>query len=235
MTENMTPDTNPDVTPDPVASEPMDSSENVDLGVEAANTASEAGGLTFNKLADIQDPELRAAVKSYTSKAVNEAKSSWNDKQTSAPADTSKTSSRGSLSRDEVNNMLEQRDEEMRLRYEASARLKAIFSDLGIEEGNSQHQRIVEYYSAEKEAGRIDGSALLSEAGIRSLAHASGALLPDAEGPSSGVGRVRSGLESFETPDMPDQIQLGGKAPDKSSENDPSVLARASMRKQMGG
>jgi hypothetical protein len=205
----------------------------LDLDAEAVTAATGKEEISFDRLEDIQDPALREAVRSYVSRSINDAKSTWDTKAAKEAASKQPTS-KGGLSREEVDRMFEARDAEMRMKYEATTRLKGIFSDMNIEEGGPQHQQVIEYYSAEKEAGRLDGTTLLSEAGIRSLIHASGALLPDAQGPSSGVSQMREGLTAFDVPEVPDEIQLGGEAPSESSENDPSRIARSKMRELMG-
>jgi len=229
MTEEQETTETPEATQDTAPSTEV----NLDLDAEAATAATGKEEVNFNRLEDIQDPALREAVRSYVSRSVNDAKSTW-DNKAAKDAASSKPTSKGGLSRDEVSRMFEARDAEMRMKYEATSRLKNIFTDLNIDEGGTQHQQVIEYYSAEKEAGRIDGTTLLSEAGIRSLIHASGALLPDAQGPSSGVSQIKEGMTAFDVPEVPDEIQLGGEAPTAESANDPSRIARGKMRELMG-
>jgi len=225
-TQEATPEEEPQSQPDPT----------VDLLKEAESaTVNSNLGTTpsrFDTLDDIEDPALRAAVQSYTSRAVNTAREKWDETYGQAPyvqptASPQPDQSNGeTVTRQEVQRLMELKDREMQLRYEAGKRLRDVFEDSGIAPDSAQHKQVLSYYEDQKASGHIDATVLLSEAGIRSIIHASGALLPDAGGPGSGV-NIRPHIDHTVNSERTEiQLGKGGHAQDP---NDPSILAKQRM------
>ena len=217
----------------------------VDLGMEAEAAAQgRPDGFKIDTLTDIENPHMRDAIQKYTSRAVNDAKAAWEAKQTEESSFESANPSNVSsmehsqsaseyISRAEFNRLLQQKDAESRLQYEAKQRLGGVFKDLGITPDSPTHAKVVQYYQEQKEAGKLDANVLLSVAGITSIVHASGALLPDAAGPSA-ARSVREGVDAYDVPGR-SEIQLGGAAPKEyEGKPDPSLIAKARMRKTLG-
>jgi len=218
----------------------------VDLGMEAEAAAQgRPEGFKIDSLSDIENPQMREAMQAYTSRAVNDAKAAWEAKQTevssfesvrpsNAPITEQSQSANDFISRAELNRLLHQKDAEARLQYEAKNRLAGVFRDLGIQPDSAQHAQVVQYYQDQKGAGQLDANVLLSEAGIKSIVHASGALLPDAAGPSA-ARSVREGTKAFDVPGRTGEIQIGGEAPKEESKKDPSLIAKERMTDFMEG
>ena len=208
----------------------------VSLETEAQGAVEINQSYEFDSLEDIQEPALRAAVQKYTSRAVNQAKEKWTTdtpRQVQQEAPPSQTNNPDSVSREELSRMLEMRDRENQLRYEAGKRLRNVFEDAGISPDSSQHKQVVTYYQEQKDSGRMTPEVLLSEAGIRSLIHASGALLPDAGGPQGGQStRVPEHVQN--TTLQGGDIQLGNSG-QQVNESDPSFRAREAMKKVLRG
>tara|TARA_R110000824_G_scaffold116467_3_gene267967 strand:+ start:737 stop:1474 length:738 start_codon:yes stop_codon:yes gene_type:complete len=215
----------------------------VSLDKEAEAAAmGQPDGFKLDTLNDIQDVAMRKEFQAYTSRAVNDAKAAWEAKhatemarlQQASPSNVHNPSpSQGGeyISREELGRVMQQKDAEAKLQYEAKSRLNNVFSDLGITADGPRHAQVVNYYQQQKEAGQLDANVLLSESGIRSIIHASGALLPDAAGPSA-ARSVRKGTPAYDVPGR-NEIQLGGAAPTEKSDVDPGTIARARMQEFM--
>lgn len=230
----MSEETTPEATPEQEPQSQPDPTVDLLKEAETATVTSNLGTTParFDNLDDIEDPSLRAAVQSYTSRAVNTAREKWDETYGQAPpaqptASPQPDQSNGeTVTRQEVQRLMELKDREMQLRYEAGKRLRDVFDGSGIAPDSPQHKQVLAYYEAEKAGGHIDATVLLSEAGIRSLIHASGALLPDAGGPGSGV-NMRPHIDHSVIPERSEiQLGKGGHAQDP---NDPSILARQRM------
>ena len=234
------PEAAPEATP---VQEPMEA-PSVDLGMEAEAAASgNPEGFKLDNLTDIENSHMRDAVQAYTSRAVNDAKAAWEAKHAEEVAHLSHANPSNVpnpqhsqtageyISRAELGRIMQQKDAETRLQYEAKARLNNVFTDLGIKPDSPRHAQVVKYYQDQKAAGSLDANVLLSEAGIKSIVHASGALLPDAAGPSA-ARSIRKGTDAFDVPGTT-QIQLGGEAPKEVTGTDPSVIAKQRMHEFM--
>jgi hypothetical protein len=230
-TEDKTPSQTEQTTEAATPPEPI-----TDLSAEVAGAAAGSSDpYNFNSLDDIHDPLLKKAVQSYTSRAVNAAKDKWQEKAPAAPATQQPSpESSGYMTQEQVEKMLHQRDAEHRLRYEATNRLREVFNKAGIQPDSDQHKQVVSYYETEKAAGHLAPEVLLSEAGVNSLIHASGALLPNAAGPGSASARIPGHVENHVVSnDEHGSIQLGKANETEEDKSSPSAIAREKMRKIM--
>ena len=169
----------------------------------APNPDAKTGG-SWKTIEEVPE-DLRERMRPLLSRSFNEGRKAGESAQRPDPENQNSKA----LSRNDVDDLLKQqraeltaefdrRDQERNLRDAATARFRKVLRDEGIAPGSEQHDALVKYYSEEKAAGRLDGRALMTEAGIRSVILASGAkLLETGTSPSDGDAIARLGEQGF--------------------------------------
>jgi hypothetical protein len=162
----------------------------VDLAEEAGRAAaSQPAASKEQKLRSLDDLDLdgavRSQIESYVSKAINEAVSKHDERQTKKLKDD------GYMNRAQVEELLMQKDAEYKRREGAKEAFLNVLGSEGLHPGSDGYQKVQQTYASALSEGKITPEILLTEAGIRTLVAMSGAL-PQANQaalPQSGLAR----------------------------------------------
>ena len=163
--------------------------------------------------------EIRNQVESYVSKAVNEAINKHDKRKTRQMKDD------GYMNREQVEQLLGQKEAEYTRREEAKEQFLTTMTDEGIRKGTEEWQEVQRFYGKAVEDGNLSPEILLTPAGIRSVIHMSGVkeVAGHAPGPSSGMPRTAPDgsvtlpggnvqLNAADTSESPSVIQMMNKA-----------------------
>ena len=130
--------------------------------------------------------EIRNQVESYVSKAVNEAINKHDKRKTRQMKDD------GYMNREQVEQLLGQKEAEYSRREEAKEQFLTTMTDEGIRKGTDEWKQVQQFYGKAVDEGNLSPEILLTQAGIRSVIHMSGVkeVAGHAPGPSSGMPRT---------------------------------------------
>lgn len=191
--------------------EEANSTEELDLADEAGKAA---GGTPPKKdTRSLDDIELndaqKARVDSYVNKAINDAVAK-HDKRSQRKAKEA-----GTMSRDEVNALLEERDADNQRRVDARERLLSVLGEEGISPGSDGYKAVQQAYTQGVEEGAFTPHILTTDAGVRTLIAVAGASKRTAtqeEGQQSGLHRS---LPDTSILNQDGSVQLNAKQADE--------------------
>jgi len=162
---------------------------------EELNLADEAGDAAAGKTPpkkdnrSLDDIELsdaqKASVDSYVNKAINDAVAK-HDKRSQRKAKDA-----GTMTRDEVNTLLEERDATNTRRIEARERFLSVLGENGVTPGSEGYKAVQKAYKDGVDDGDFTPQILTSDAGVRTLVALAGLTKgnDDAAGPRSGMSK----------------------------------------------
>lgn len=189
--------------------------QQVDLAEEAGKAAAGAAP-TEQKLRSLDDLDLdgavRSKIESYVSKAINDAVSKHDERQSKKLKDD------GYMNRSQIEELLASKDAEYKRRESAKEAFLNVLGSEGLHPGSEGYAKVQETYAESIRSGKLTPEILLSEAGIRTLVAMAGvSKATSTAAPQSGLARS--------TPQPDGSLRFGdgsyqlnaGKAADESS------------------
>jgi hypothetical protein len=158
----------------------------VDLAEEAGNAAAQVAP-TEQKLRSLDDldvdGEVRSKIESYVSKAINDAVSKHDERQSKRLKDD------GYMNRSQIEELLAQKDAEYQRRETAKEAFLSVLGSEGLHPGSEGYTKVQQTYVDSVRDGKLTPEILLTEAGIRTLIAMSGANTISSSAPNSGLTR----------------------------------------------
>ena len=192
--------------------------QQVDLAEEAGKAAAVAAP-TEQKLRSLDDLDLdgavRSKIESYVSKAINDAVSKHDERQSKKLKDD------GYMNRSQIEELLASKDAEYQRRESAKEAFLNVLGSEGLHPGSEGYQKVQETYSEAVRSGKLTPEILLSEAGIRTLVAMAGVSKATSSAtPQSGLARSAPQPDgSLRFGDGSLQLNAGTAADDSSLDN----------------
>lgn len=192
--------------------------QQVDLAEEAGKAAAGAAP-TEQKLRSLDDLDLdgavRSKIESYVSKAINDAVSKHDERQSKKLKDD------GYMNRSQIEELLASKDAEYKRRESAKESFLNVLGSEGLHPGSEGYQQVQATYAEAVQSGKLTPEILLSEAGIRTLVAMAGVSKATSNAtPQSGLARsVPQPDGSLRFGDGSLQLNAGKAADDSSLEN----------------
>lgn len=169
MSEPTQPSATEETQPVSPAEEPV---QQVDLAEEAGKAAAHAAP-TEQKVRSLDDLDLdgavRSKIESYVSKAINDAVSKHDERQSKKLKDD------GYMNRGQIEELLASKDAEYQRREAAKESFLNILGSEGLHPGSEGYNKVQSTYAEAIQSGKLTPEILLTEAGIRTLIGMSGA------------------------------------------------------------
>lgn len=215
MSEQTQPSATEETQPVSPVEEPV---QQVDLAEEAGKAAAGAAP-TEQKLRSLDDLDLdgavRSKIESYVSKAINDAVSKHDERQSKKLKDD------GYMNRSQIEELLASKDAEYQRREAAKESFLNVLGSEGLHPGSEGYNKVQATYSEAVQSGKLTPEILLSEAGIRTLVAMAGvSKTTSTAAPQSGLARSAPAPDgSVRFADGSYQLNAGNVAEDMSLEN----------------
>ena len=215
MSEPTQPSATEETQPVSPAEEPA---RQVDLAEEAGKAAAQAAP-TEQKVRSLDDLDLdgavRSKIESYVSKAINDAVSKHDERQSKKLKDD------GYMNRAQIEELMASKDAEYQRRESAKEAFLNVLGSEGLHPGSEGYQQVQATYSEAVQSGKLTPEILLSEAGIRTLVAMAGVSKTTSSAtPQSGLARSTPQPDgSLRFGDGSYQLNAGSAADESSLEN----------------
>lgn len=161
--------------------------QQVDLAEEAGKAAAQVAP-TEQKVRSLDDLDLdgavRSKIESYVSKAINDAVSKHDERQSKKLKDD------GYMNRSQIEELLANKDAEYQRRETAKESFLNVLGSEGLHPGSEGYNKVQATYSEAVQSGKLTPEILLSEAGIRTLVAMAGvSKTTSTAAPQSGLAR----------------------------------------------
>jgi len=161
--------------------------QQVDLAEEAGRAAANVAP-TEQKVRSLDDLDLdgavRSKIESYVSKAINDAVSKHDERQSKKLKDD------GYMNRSQIEELLVAKDAEYQRREAAKESFLNVLGSEGLHPGSEGYNKVQATYAEAVRSGKLTPEILLTEAGIRTLVAMSGASgTPQAGAPQAGLAK----------------------------------------------
>lgn len=225
MSESTQPSATEETQPVSPVEEPV---QQVDLAEEAGKAAAGAAP-TEQKVRSLDDLDLdgavRSKIESYVSKAINDAVSKHDERQSKKLKDD------GYMNRSQIEELLASKDAEYKRRESAKEAFLNVLGSEGLHPGSEGYQQVQATYAEAIQTGKLTPEILLTEAGIRTLVAMSGVSgTASTATPQSGLARsVPQPDGSLRLADGSFQLNAGNAGQESSLENQARRAIEASL------